>query len=84
MPVKTGEPTPLALSTRVLIFFASNPDIELTSNEMRVKFEIGRKTAIPYYLEGRIKEGTITKIGEGRATRYRAGPALLKELGDEE
>jgi hypothetical protein len=83
----TSRRSRLALSWRALIFFSSNPDIELSSVEMRIKFELGPGVSIPQYIRWLIANNLVAMRGVKRGTKtdnfYRAGPALLEELGSE-
>ena len=77
----------LAASTRVLIFFASNPEMELTTVELARKFDFPRegistrlKPLVDAGLVGKRKD--LKRESPWQVAVYSAGPALLAELGE--
>ena len=78
----------LGLATRVLIFFASSPEITLTTAELSRKFEVP-VVGIPNRLKPAVDIGLIARRKDfargcpGLTGIYSAGPVLLAELGDE-
>jgi hypothetical protein len=73
------------ISLRLAIFFASNPDIELTPSELAKKFGI-RKSTILETTAASVRLGIIEKVVVGRHDKshkvyvFRAGQTLLDEL----
>lgn len=74
-------PTPV----RMVIFFASNPEIEMTAKEIAFKWgltrpdarRVGRKLAEQGYLQAEHKPSWAPQD----SAHYRAGPVIRAELG---
>ncbi|CAB4120832.1 hypothetical protein UFOVP2_10 [uncultured Caudovirales phage] len=77
----------LSVHDRILIFFATNPEVVLTTVELCKKFGISKTTFNK--MISRLKEGdTFCQLQYGYGvmpdnsrTGWKAGPALLDELG---
>jgi hypothetical protein len=76
----------LPVKTRVLIFFASNPDMKMTTEEMCKKFDIRRQTLLAecdaMEEAGLITLARLPRLGAPGTTPlgWAAGPTLLEEL----
>lgn len=71
------------ISMRVLIFFATNPDEQLTFSDVVTKFGAKRETAW-HVMRPLISRGYVEQIPhptDKRAHLLVAGPALKKEIG---
>ena len=72
---------------RMIIFFASNPEVELSSREIAVKWSMARsdarararKLTAQGYLEQSLRSGPVPQ----KSSYYRAGPVIKQELGYE-
>jgi len=73
----------MPVATRALIFFTSCPDIEMSTKDMRVKFGLHERCSLNRYLYPLLRRNVITRRIADHTSFYKAGPALLRELGDE-
>ncbi len=77
--VQTG-----SLALRVLIYFARNPDEELTSVDVAEKFGVDQRE-VHGRLSRAVRDGvfdrTCSSVGRGNACIYAAGDALLRMIG---
>lgn len=66
-------PTPDGVTSRVIGFFARNPDEELTAADVAAKFQV-HKTSVPSTLARAVRVGLLTRTpdGDGLAV-YRKG-----------
>ena len=75
---------PLGLSFRVLLYFARNPDEELTAHDVSVKFSVDVEDVRPMLrraLESNWIAQSATGGGRGISSIYCSGPALLEMIG---
>lgn len=75
---------PLGLSFRVLLYFARNPEEELTAHDVSVKFEVDVVDVRPMLrraLENEWIAQPVTGGGRGNSSVYCPGPALLQMIG---
>ena len=74
-----------SLAQRITLFFGRNPDEEMTTVDITVKFdvEISRvhKSLSPSVRDGLLHRTSIGS-GRGRLTVYTAGPELLSMIGE--
>lgn len=75
----------LSLAYRMTVFFARNPDEELTSADVVTKFGV-ESTSIHRSLSASVETGLLERVssgaGRGRLAIYSAGDELLKEIGE--
>ena len=75
---------PLSLAFRVAVFFARNPEEELTSSDVVQKFGV-ESTSVHRCLSSPVRLGLIERSSEGpgrtKLSVYRAGPKLLHMVG---
>lgn len=75
---------PLSLAFRVSVFFARNPDEELTSSDVVLKFGV-EGTSVHRCLSSPVRLGLIERAsagpGRGKLVTYRAGERLLQMVG---
>lgn len=74
----------LSVKCRILVFFASNPDAQMTTTELMRKFGASRQALLQACSELE-EEGAVALVREkGRAGAYSllwsVGPALLEEI----
>ena len=70
----------MRLQLRIAVFFAANPDIELTQEEMVKKFGIKNSNAKDMLFPC-VNQGVISIETKVRGHHvYKAGPQLLEEL----
>ena len=70
-----------SVAAKLLVYFIENPDEELTTSDVRVKFG-GTGNSLLGSMRGGIGMGLIHRRcgGPGRAATYSAGPRLLRSL----
>jgi DNA-binding IclR family transcriptional regulator len=74
---------PVSLRYRVLIFFASSPEMSLTAAEIIRKFGLNPESNVQNLLNNVLNQNLVKKVLISGANHYSAGPALLSELGYE-
>lgn len=75
-----GYCSPESLGFRLCVFFAANPDEELLSEDLRIKFDAPK---LAYRnIRASVKSGLIKCEGRGVNSKYTAGPALLQLIGE--
>jgi len=77
-------PKPNSLAFRVSLFFAANPDEELNTDDVVVKFgvQIGSVySSLSPYVHSGVLERTLNGPGRGKMAVYRAGMELLQAVG---
>ena len=76
----------ITLAERLVIFFARNPDEELTTKDVVEKFDVQVPRDINSRLRDSIASGRLAvKLagpGNGRSRVYSAGETLLYEIGE--
>lgn len=78
-----GYTRPDSMSFRLCVYFARNPDEELSTQDIRAKFGI-RGLRICEQLRKAVANRLLELAEEraGKAYVYRAGPALLEMIGE--
>jgi hypothetical protein len=74
----------LAPRLRVLVFFAANPEEELTTKDIEVKFGFLSMASVTDSLRRFRVAGYLEcdgRGGPGNCATWRAGPTLLREIG---
>lgn len=72
-----------ALWLRVTLYFARNPDEELTTFDVADKFETNPRH-VTALLRRAVDDGVLRKsgtCGRGNVSTYQAGPNLLRHIG---
>ena len=77
----------LSLGERILVLFATAPEgFEATAAELHQKFQVEEGIYIYNVIKCMLKKGALartSKRGPGVRGVYRAGPALIDEVGGE-